>query len=80
MAKINWTSEVYPIKQSMPVFLALFGGWLLAAAIGGVYLWQSDHISLNVYLLAVSLLLAAGSAAMVLWLKGKGAQQFAALQ
>lgn len=80
MAKINWTSEVYPIKQSMPVFLALFGGWLLAAAIGGVYLWQRDRISLNVYLLAVSLLLAAGSAAMVLWLKGKGARQFAALQ
>ena len=30
---LNWTSEGVPIKQSMPVFIALFGFWALAAAI-----------------------------------------------
>ena len=25
----NWTNEIYPIKQSLSVFVSLFGGWIL---------------------------------------------------
>ena len=31
---LTWSSEIYPIKQSMPVTLTLFGGWIYGIALG----------------------------------------------
>ena len=39
-ANLTWTSELMPIKQSLAVTIALFGGWLYAIAFAGLYLWQ----------------------------------------
>ena len=39
-ANLTWTSELMPIKQSLAVTIALFGGWLYAIVFAGLYLWQ----------------------------------------
>ena len=45
---LNWTSEGVPIKQSMPVFIALFGFWALAAAIIVPYIFLGKVLRPNV--------------------------------
>ncbi len=32
----SWTNEIYVIKQSLPVFLSLFIGWIILLALGGI--------------------------------------------
>lgn len=80
MAKTNWTSEIYPIKQSMPVFLSLFGGWGMAVAIGGLYLLLMNKINLTMYLgIAIAIVLAV-TLIILSWLKRKGTKRFEELR
>lgn len=37
LPNLSWTNELTPIKQSLAVFLALFGGWACIGAVGGLY-------------------------------------------
>ncbi|MBO5372276.1 MAG: hypothetical protein J6A75_06110 [Lachnospiraceae bacterium] len=76
---LNWTNEVVPIKQSLSVTVALFGGWILVFAFGGIYFAISSIVSPFVYLSIVSIILIVGSAFMIVWLKNKGTKIFAAL-
>ena len=78
-ASFTWTSELMPIKQSLAVTIALFGGWLYAVALAGLYLWQGWKLGAPVYLAiaAAVTLLAAGL--LLRWLKTNGARRFAAL-
>ncbi len=80
MAKTDWTNEIYPIKQSMPVFLSLFGGWAMAFAVGAIYLWQMNRFSLPVYMAIVAAIAAGATAGMLFWLKGEGSRRFMELQ
>ena len=80
MANTNWSNEIYPIKQSMPVFLSLFGGWILAVALAVLYLWQKDNIGTELYLLFAAIIISALSAGMLAWLKKNGAKRFSELQ
>jgi ABC-2 type transport system permease protein len=76
MPNLNWTSEIIPIKQSMGVMIALFGGWAAVAAFGAAYYFLSAIISPLVYLICAAALLAAGSAGLICWLRTKGAEIF----
>ena len=80
MANTNWSNEIYPIKQSMPVFLSLFGGWILAVALAVLYLWQKNNIGTELYLLIAAIIISALSAGMLAWLKKNGAKRFSELQ
>ena len=42
-ANLTWTSELMPIKQSLAVTIALFGGWLYAIVFAALYLWQGKN-------------------------------------
>ena len=78
-ASFTWTNELIPIKQSLAVMIALFGGWLYALALAGLYLWQGWRLGAAAYLalFAVATLLAA--ALLYRWLSTKGARRFAEL-
>ena len=78
-ANLRWSSEIYPIKQSMPVFLSLFGGFLLSLMIGGLYFLLRDHISLTAYMAIALLMTGAAAAGLLSWLRTRGAKRFAAL-
>lgn len=76
---LTWSNEIYPIKQSMSVFVALFGGWIIGLLplalyfpLGGLL---GTEACLGIYLV---LLLGAG-AGMYIWLKKRGSRIFAEL-
>lgn len=76
---LTWTNELAPIKQSIPVVVAIFGGWLYVVAFAGLYLLIGARISPAVYLLLVALLTGGADALLYRRLRTKGAAAFAAL-
>ncbi len=73
---LHWTNEIMPIKQSMSVFIALFGGLGVAMLIGGLYFAFGWRIGLTAYLAAAAVIIAALSALLLGWLKNSGAKAF----
>ena len=49
MPNLNWSSETTVIKQSMPVFLTMFSGTVVAVALGGLYYLLMPYVSASVY-------------------------------
>ena len=78
-ANLTWTSELMPIKQSLAVTIALFGGWLYAIVFAGLYLWQGWKLGAAAYLAIAAAVTFTVTALLLRWLKTKGAQRFAAL-
>ncbi len=76
---LHWTSEVVPIKQSLPVMLTLFGGWALIGVLIAAYALLSGILPPVAYLGLVTALLLALSAALHRWLTTKGAARFEGL-
>ncbi|NMA93889.1 MAG: hypothetical protein GX975_04420 [Clostridiales bacterium] len=78
---LDWTMEIYPIKQSLNVGIALFAPWLYVLALGGGYLylrakWGVEALPFAGTAIAVNIL-----AIIVLrtWLIKKGTKIFEAL-
>ena len=79
MPNFNWTSEIVPIKQSMNVMLALFGGWAIIVALGGLYLLLDAFLSPIIYTVLVGVMLLAASTLLLKWVFKRGTQIFCAL-
>lgn len=76
---LHWTSEIAPIKQSAAVAIALFGGWAVCLALGGLYLWVGHRLGPTLYLGIWAGAFAAASLILLRWLDTRGAAAFAAL-
>lgn len=76
---LTWTSEIAPIKQSLPVTIALLGGWAYGIAIALLYILPTSTPEAPVYLLLCALVTLMACVALYLWLKRKGSARFAAL-
>lgn len=76
---LNWTNEIIPIKQSLGVTVALFGGWIVVFALCGAYVLLRKVMSPELFLVCAAMILLAGSIALYLWLKKRGAKIFEAL-
>lgn len=76
---LNWTNEIVPIKQSLSVFVSLFGGWGIVIGLGGLYFACSSFMHPLVYLIVVCVLLVLAAVLLYLWLKKKGTKVFASL-
>lgn len=79
MPNLNWTDATVPVKQSLCVMLALFGGWVIIIALGVVYYFASALITPVLYLILVSAVLAIISALLLRWIDTKGAEIFESL-
>ena len=73
---LNWTNEGVPIKQSMPVFIALFGFWGLAAAVVVPYIFLSSVLLPELYLGIWCFVLGLSVALINLWIAKRGAAIF----
>ena len=80
MPNLNWTNEMIPIKQSLPVMLTLFSGMIFAGLLAGLYIWFGWRVGVTGWLSAAALLLLAIDAALFLWLRGPGARRFEELE
>lgn len=70
---------MYPVKQSVSVFVTLLGGWLYAAALIGGYLLLDGRIAGELYLLLFLIVTAAALALEYAWLKKRGTRIYATL-
>ncbi|MDO4155026.1 MAG: hypothetical protein Q4E21_09310 [Clostridia bacterium] len=79
LPNLTWTNEVVPVKQSMSVTLALFGGWVVVLAFGVLYYALRNLLSPVVFLAASAVLLIVLSAVLYRYIKTKGAKIFETL-
>ena len=76
---LSWTSEMVPIKQSLPVAVSLFGGWLLSLLCLGLCALVGRAGDIRLGLLAEAVLLGALLALQQRWLDTKGCRIFEGL-
>ena len=76
---LTWSNENIPIKQSLPVFLCLFGGWIYGAAAVIVYFLFPGPVNAVLYLLPVTAVTIAAAAALWIWLYKRGTRIYEAL-
>lgn len=79
MPNLTWTNEIVPIKQSMSVMLALFGGWVVVLAFGVLYYALRNLLTPVVFLAASAVLLIVLSAVLYRYIQTKGAKIFETL-
>ena len=79
MPNLSWTDETVPVKQSMGVLLALFGGWVFVLLLGILYAIVGSFMAPGWYLLLAAVLTGAASAGLLCWLRSRGAAIFATL-
>lgn len=73
---LNWTSELAPIKQSFNVFFVLFGGWLYAVALAGLFLLLEPPFSGAVYLVFFAAVTLLACLLLYRYLKTRGGELF----
>ena len=76
---LEWMNEQVPVKQSMSVMIALFGGYLIALLMLGLFLLIGKYVEISIYLLIISIILGIISLLMDKWLRTKGSEIFANL-
>ena len=69
---LNWTNEGVPVKQSLGVFLALFGGWILAAIIVVPYVFLGQIMASEIYLGICAVVLFLAVVMINLWIVKRG--------
>ena len=79
MPNLTWTSEIVPIKQSIGVMIALFGGWAFVVGFAGLYYLLRNSFSPTGYLSFVSVLLLAASMVLLRWIRTRGVRIFETL-
>lgn len=76
---LTWSNETAALKQSLGVFIALFGNWAL---IGGIVLagyFLRRMLSVETFMGIVFSLVAISNIGMIMWLKKSGSRMFAKL-
>ena len=73
---LTWTNEIYPIKQSLGVMLAIFGSWGFAVIMVAAYLFLSFFVSATLFIAIFSLLSAILAFVLYRWIKIKGSKIF----
>lgn len=72
----DWTNETIPVKQGVSVIIHMFGGWLIAAGLNGLYFLTGKFIGAEVHLLLETAVLAAASILLYRWINTKGTALF----
>ncbi len=75
-ANLSWTNELAPIKQSMSVAIAIFGGFGYSIALAGLYLLLTPSFGAAVYLWLFSAVTGAAALLLYLWLRRRGGKLF----
>lgn len=76
---LNWSNEIYPIKQSMSVFIALLGGWLIGLLPLALYFPLGGILGVDACLGIYLALLLGACIGMCYWLRHRGTRIFAEL-
>ena len=75
-ANLSWTNELAPIKQSMPVTVALLGGWGYSVLLAALYLLLTPPFGAAVYLWVFAAITGIGCLILYLRLRRRGGEEF----
>ncbi len=78
-ANVNWTNEIVPVKQGAPVFIGIFGAWIVDVVCAGAVFGLSLLLPMSVAMSIVALLMAGFAVLLVRWVSTKGVKAFEAL-
>lgn len=76
---LDWNNETQPIKQNVTIIISMFGGLILAAILGGLYILFGRFVDGSVYLLVCTVLFVGVSLLLNRWFKNKGRERFESL-
>lgn len=76
MPNLQWSNEVIPIKQSVPVTIALLGGWMIVGVLAVGYYFLRNAVTASAFLGCVMGLLLIADVLLLRWLTSKGAERF----
>ena len=76
---LDWMNEQVPVKQSMAVMIALFGGYLIAACFYGIFSLFGEYVSIYVYLVVIIIIELISVICFEKWMRTKGSRIFAEL-
>ena len=76
---LSWTNETVPVKQSMAVFVSLFGGWIVAALFVAGFFLLKRWVQADYYMIGGIVVFALLNRLLNRWLMNRGAECFAAL-
>lgn len=79
MPNLTWTNELAPIKQSLGVMIAMFGGAAVAVGMGALFWWKAWKMGAELYMLLSICVYICISAVIYVWLKKSGSNIFAEL-
>lgn len=75
-ANFNWVNETAVVKQSLPVFLSMFGGWAFVGVLAGLYFAFAKFISATAYFYITCATIFAITAIQFTLLETKGVKKF----
>lgn len=73
---LKWTNEISPIKQSLSVFIAIFGGWVLAAGMLAGYLLTNWSLGVESYVAIYGGVIVIGVILSYMWIVTKGVKRY----
>lgn len=76
MPNLDWTNETVAVKQSMGVMIALFGGWVIILALGGLYFALDSYIGAEIYLICATAVVGLAAILLIIWIKTRGTKIF----
>ncbi len=79
MPNLSWTSEIYPIKQSMSVFIAIFIGSVYLLIAGLMFFFLMPFIGLTLFYLILTVITLVPAILLILWNNTKGSKRFSEL-
>lgn len=75
-ANFNWVNETAVVKQSLPVFLSMFGGWAFVGILAGLYFAFASIISATAYFYITCATILAITTIQFTLLETKGVKKF----
>lgn len=76
MPKLSWPHETVPIKQSMPVFLSMMLGWIMAVVIIFACFGLAEFLDPRLIMLLFTLVFTGAAIAINHWIRTSGVQRF----
>lgn len=76
LPRLDWISEAHCVKQSMSVFLAMFGAWGILVALWGGYMLGGKALGMTHYVAVCAVVLAGVCLLLLRWLQTKGQRIF----
>lgn len=76
---LTWTNETIPVKQSLAVVIALFGGWVFVIVIAAAYFFLAYHLGIIIYLVILTAIMIIAFLFLRNWINHQGVDIFSKL-